>query len=171
MRLFTASPSDTLTTIGDYAFTGCDSLSSVTIPAGVTSVGDDAFSFCDSLTSVLFTGDAPDIGTYAFDNTPATLYHLPGTTGWSCPPAGYPVVCWNPAFSPASPPRFDSGAFSFTLTGNADLPVRIEACDSLAAPVWAPVSDTTIPASGTLDFTDPDAASRPSRFYRVRFPQ
>jgi len=162
---------DSVTSIGEKAFSGCESLTSVTIPNSVTSIGDDAFSFCDSLASVLFTGDAPTIAPFAFDATPATIYHLPGTTGWGTPVNGLSPVSWNPAFSPASTPRFTSGEFAFTLTGNANIPVRIEACDSLTNPSWSTVTDTVIPASGTLDFSDPAASSRPSRFYRITFPQ
>ncbi len=39
-------------TIADSAFSGCDSLTSVTIPDSVTSIGDTAFFSCDSLASV-----------------------------------------------------------------------------------------------------------------------
>jgi hypothetical protein len=87
---------------------------------------------------------------------------------------GYPTVCWNPAFSSASPPRFTaSGAFVLTLTGNATavLPVHLETSDSLASPDWSILSDTTIPAGGTVTFTDDKAGLFPSRFYRVTFPR
>ena len=36
--------------IGDYAFSGCESLTAVTLPDSLTSIGDDAFSLCSSLT-------------------------------------------------------------------------------------------------------------------------
>ncbi|MDD6405738.1 MAG: leucine-rich repeat protein, partial [Clostridiales bacterium] len=35
-----------VTGISDYAFNGCDGLTSITIPEGVTSIGDEAFSGC-----------------------------------------------------------------------------------------------------------------------------
>jgi|GEM_PF-1779457 len=41
-----------VTSIGDYAFCGCSSLSSVTIGSGVTSIGNSAFEDCTSLSSV-----------------------------------------------------------------------------------------------------------------------
>ena len=43
---------DSVTSIGESAFSGCEALTSVTIPDSVTSIGDWAFSGCKSLTSV-----------------------------------------------------------------------------------------------------------------------
>ena len=45
---------DSVTSIGDYAFYGCSSLTSVSIPDSVTSIGYRAFYDCSSLTAVIF---------------------------------------------------------------------------------------------------------------------
>ena len=43
---------DSVTEIGNYTFFSCDSLTSVTIPDSVTTIGDEAFAYCYDLTSV-----------------------------------------------------------------------------------------------------------------------
>ncbi len=55
-----------VTTIGDYAFRYCRSLTSVTIPEGVTSIGDRAFEDCSSLTSVTIPASVTTIGDSEF---------------------------------------------------------------------------------------------------------
>ena len=42
--------------IGDYAFSGCSGLTSVTIPGSMTSIGDYAFKNCSALTKIIFNG-------------------------------------------------------------------------------------------------------------------
>ncbi|MDR0474890.1 MAG: leucine-rich repeat domain-containing protein [Treponema sp.] len=54
--LTSVSIGDSVTSIGDYVFRSCESLTSVNIPDSVTSIGFWAFSDCSSLTSVTFEG-------------------------------------------------------------------------------------------------------------------
>ena len=57
-----------VTRIGDYAFSGCSGLVSVTIGNGVTSIGGAAFGGCSSLTSITIPNSVTRIGYYAFEN-------------------------------------------------------------------------------------------------------
>ena len=59
---------DSVTSIGDYAFYICDSLTSITIPDSVTSIGDYAFAYCYSLTSITIADSVTSIGDYAFSD-------------------------------------------------------------------------------------------------------
>lgn len=59
---------DSVTSIGTYAFYGCNSLTSVTIPDSVTSIDDWTFGGCISLTSVTIPDSVTSIGYSAFSN-------------------------------------------------------------------------------------------------------
>ena len=56
-----------VTSIGNYAFDKCTSLTSVTIPDSVTSIGNYAFNGCRSLTDVTIGNSVTSIGEYAFN--------------------------------------------------------------------------------------------------------
>jgi len=62
---------DGVTTIGDWAFSYCRALTSITIPNSVTDIGSHAFSSCSSLTSITIPNSVTDIGPSAFSSCKA----------------------------------------------------------------------------------------------------
>ena len=52
---------NTVNSIGEYAFSNCSGLTSVTIPNSVTSIGEKAFSGCSGLTSVIIPNSVTSI--------------------------------------------------------------------------------------------------------------
>lgn len=119
--------------IGLSAFSFCTSLTNVTLPNGVTNIDYYAFDRCSNLTGVYFQGNAPGFGVifggldvFSDDNN-ATVYCLPGTTGWGATYAGRPTALWivnSPALTLTNivitPPNLVIGIGSnrqFTATG------------------------------------------------------
>ena len=58
---------DSVMSIGDYAFCGCKGLASIVLPDSVTSIGAGAFRDCSGLTSITLGDGVTSIGNYAFD--------------------------------------------------------------------------------------------------------
>lgn len=56
-------------TIGDCAFSWCESLTSITIPEGVTHIGLEAFIYCSGITSITISDSVTSIGSLAFSDT------------------------------------------------------------------------------------------------------
>src|SRR6185369_14743813 len=81
---------NSVTSIGEAAFMYCHILTNVTIGNSVTNIGGEAFSACTSLTSLHFEGNAPSGGGVSTAQN-ATLYYLPGTTGWGSTFGGRPT--------------------------------------------------------------------------------
>ncbi len=74
---------NTVTSIGDYAFFGCTSLTSVTIPSSITSIGESAFKGSTSLTSVTIPSSVTSIGEYAFSGcTGLTSVYISDLEAW-----------------------------------------------------------------------------------------
>ena len=71
---------DGVTSIDDYTFKDCISLTSITIPDGVTSIGSSAFEGCTSLASITIPDSVTSIDRYAFCGcTSLTNITIPGS--------------------------------------------------------------------------------------------
>ena len=57
---------DSVTEIGEVAFSNCDALTSITIPNSITLIGMGAFAWCDALTSVTIGNSVTEIGEGVF---------------------------------------------------------------------------------------------------------
>ena len=68
---------DSVTSIGSSAFSGCTSLTSITIPDSVVTIGSEAFYFCNNLTNITIGKGVKTIGYRAFateSNAPRSVY-------------------------------------------------------------------------------------------------
>jgi hypothetical protein len=170
-----------VTSIRDYAFLHCTSLTRVTIPASVTSIGGGAFLNCTNLTNVTFLGNPPGLffdlelgGLTQFANVGAgaKAYYYCGTTGWRTNYGGwgtnYPglptVMLCPPQIAPGSA-GVKPGGFGFTLTSLTHQTIVVEASTNL--PNWQPIWTNTMPGAST-NFVDPEWLNHSNRFYRAR---
>ncbi len=112
------------TFIGGSAFAYCRSLACVTIGNGVTSIWDYAFLECRSLAGVYFSGNAPALGRSVFGGAPATVYYVPGTTGWTESFDGRPTA-------PGSVPALETGPETQTAEAGSWARLWGEAAGSL----------------------------------------
>ncbi len=155
-----------LTSIAAGTFSACTALASIIIPPSVTSLGFGAFENCSSLTAVYFEG-APPADTSAFSSDNIIAYYLPGTPGWGATFEGFPTALFpHPSILNFG---IQTNAFSFTISGVANLPVIVDACTDLSNPDWQPIQ-TNLLTTGTAMFSDPQWASYSVRFYRLRSP-
>ena len=67
--------SNSVTSIGSYAFSDCSALTSITIPNSVTTIGQYAFANCEKLGTLVLGDKIKEIGDYAFKEC-NKLYHI-----------------------------------------------------------------------------------------------
>ncbi len=84
-----------LTSLGQFAFANCTGLTSVTLPASVNFVDAFAFSVCYNLSGIYFYGNAPTVTPQSFYSDNATVYYLPGTTGWGPTLGSLSTAFWH----------------------------------------------------------------------------
>ena len=83
---------NSVTTIGIWAFGGCESLTSINIPNSVTTIENDAFCWCKSLTSINIPNSVTTIGDSAFGgcesltsiNIPNSVTTIGDCAFWGC---------------------------------------------------------------------------------------
>ena len=112
--------------IESATFENCASLTRVIIGKSVTNIEDSAFSSCPKLSSVYFLGDAPllyDPSAFAGD-TNATLYYLPGTTGWGTTYGGRPTA-------PAPPPSIQTAPLTQSAEAGSTVGLGVDASSPL----------------------------------------
>lgn len=150
----------TVTAIDDYAFYGCDSITSVTIPSSVTIVKDWAFRDCSSLTSVDIPTSVADFGSYVFTGTalPEPIYkdnvfvYMPAAaTGvytisdqitYICGGAFYNCASLTQVILPNSVTEIGPGAFLN--------------CDGLTQPIYNNTLFARLPLTYSGSYTIPD---------------
>jgi hypothetical protein len=95
---------------------------------------------------------------------------LPGATGWSNTYAGLTAVLWNPLIQTGDG-NFGVRAnyFGFDIAGTANIPIVVEACDSLSGSVWTSLQSLTL-TNGLFYFSEPVQAGIAGRYYRISPP-
>lgn len=171
-----------VSTIGGNAFSAAWALQVIKIPASVVTIGDRAFG-CLNLKAVIFLGNAPEFAGEAFsgpgstssNNSPTTVYYMPGTTGWGATYSGRPTAVWvlQPPvisnFSVIGVSSLGLNSIKFNHNTSPGIPYRVERSPDLKS--WT----TVLSGWGGGDIREyqenlPDPLMNPTfikSFYRV----
>ena len=109
---------DSVTSIEEYAFYYCSSLTSVTIGNGVTSIGRGAFAGCSSLTSITIPESVTSIGGFAFNGCSSlTSITIPDSVKSIGSQAFWSCMALSKVYcKPITPPTGGSYMFSYMYT-------------------------------------------------------
>ena len=81
-----------VTSIGEWAFASCSSLTSIVIPEGVTSIGDYAFAECSGITNIEIPESVTSIGNSAFSYCSSLEYIISNNP---TPPSCGGIFCFS----------------------------------------------------------------------------
>ena len=140
-----------VTSIGNYAFSGCTSLTSITIPSSVTSIEGIAFNGCTSLTSVTIPSSVTSIGSSAFRNcTSLTSVTIPSSVTSIESVAFYGCTGLTTITIPSSVTSIESYAF-YGCTGltSVTIPSSVTTIGDDAFFGCTSLTSVTIPSSVT----------------------
>ena len=140
-----------VTSIGDYAFQNCSSLTSIEIPSSVTSIGGSVFWNCSSLTSIEIPSGVTSIGSYAFYGCSGlTSIEIPSSVTSIDSNAFYDCSSLTSIEIPSSVTSIDSAVFSgcSSLT-SIEIPNSVTSIGSTAFMSCSSLTSIEIPSSVT----------------------
>ena len=141
-----------MTSIGDYAFSGCSALASVDIPNSVTSIGNCAFYVCRSLTSITIPNSVMSIGSCVFSYCSClTSITIPNSVTSIGNGAFYGCRSLTSITIPNSVTSIKDEAFSnCTSLTSITIPSSVTCIDSYAFEGCSSLTSITIPNSVTV---------------------
>jgi len=128
---------NSVTDIGNSAFSFCRSLTNIVIPNSVTDIGNSAFSFCRSLTNIVIPNSVTDIGNSAFSNCsslsniviPDSVTAIGNFAFWGCSSLSNIVI-------PDSVTAIGDYAFYYCSLSNIVIPDSVTAIGICAFPYF-----------------------------------
>ena len=154
-----------VTSIGDRAFSDCDSLSEIVIPSSVTSIGNSAFSSCYSLSEIVIPSSVTSIGDWAFSGCnslseiviPSSVTSIGDCAFYSCDSLSEIVI-------PSSVTSIGNGAFAICRSlSEIVIPSSVTSIGDCAFSRCLSLSEIVIPSSvasiGDRAFSDCDSLS------------